>query len=168
MIAKSCRPSPWDEKNVFTFRKLSLRECNSDPLSTDPIPRTGYRGKVLWPSHLTALLRQTESELICGGLCSNEPIPSDQVDTIHKATVTPSGVYLYSPDRLQLFFAGPILRWRWPIRMVPKNLTTYNAQLLCSVIYQLDEAWLKKKEKNEEWRQWPREQGEVVFGQERI
>jgi hypothetical protein len=47
--------------------------------------------------HLATLLRQIESGLISGGLYSDEPISSDQVAIIHKATVTPSGVYLYGP-----------------------------------------------------------------------
>jgi hypothetical protein len=47
---------------------------------------------------LTAFLRQIEFELRRGGLYSNEPMPSDQVAIIHKATVTPSGVYLDGPD----------------------------------------------------------------------
>ena len=49
--------------------------------------------------HLTTLLRQIESDLVRGGLCSDEPISPDQVPTIHKATVTPSGIYLYGPNR---------------------------------------------------------------------
>jgi hypothetical protein len=49
-------------------------------------------------NNLTTLLKQIESELNRGGLCSDEPISSDQVPVIHKATVTPAGVYLYGPD----------------------------------------------------------------------
>jgi hypothetical protein len=48
--------------------------------------------------HLTTSLRRIESELKLGGVCPDEPTPSDQVALIHKATVTPSGIYLYGPE----------------------------------------------------------------------
>jgi hypothetical protein len=48
--------------------------------------------------HLTTLLRRIESELKLGGLHPEDSAPSDQVALIHKATVTPSGIYLYGPE----------------------------------------------------------------------
>jgi hypothetical protein len=48
--------------------------------------------------HLTTLLKRIESELKLGGLYPDEPTLSDQVTLIHKATVTPSGIYLYGPE----------------------------------------------------------------------
>lgn len=46
---------------------------------------------------LISLLNEFEEGLNDGSLCSDEPV-SSQLANIHKATVTPSGVYLYGPE----------------------------------------------------------------------
>lgn len=50
------------------------------------------------PTSLVQVLREIESEIKCGGLFPGEPVASQHVAVIHKATVTPTGTYLYGPE----------------------------------------------------------------------
>ena len=50
------------------------------------------------PTSLVQVLRKIEFEIKCGGLFPDGPVASQHVAVIHKATVTPTGTYLYGPE----------------------------------------------------------------------
>jgi hypothetical protein len=63
-----------------------------------PYPGPDTEAKFFGLHYLTALLQRNETDLIRGGIYYDEPFSSNQIAIIHKATVTPTGVYLYGPD----------------------------------------------------------------------
>ncbi len=59
---------------------------------------------------LVNILRQNEGVLIRSGLYEEEPIESKQTAIIHKAIVTPAGIYLYGPERE----SNNRILWKYP------------------------------------------------------